>query len=666
MNLSYDDAVSYFNRQEPKFLAKTNDKSGYVCPACKFGNEPGEPGLTFNPQTEMFICPNCNSQSDIMQLLRIKLRSQKTHSDDSEKTAVEQHSELIDALCREYGVEIDDSLDLFFQEQKKQKRYSNYIRSSHERVYQTDYFQKRGIGDALIDQFMLGYDDSYDDGENTYPAAILPSSEVTYEARNLNVAENVYREKTKYKKYGNTVLFNGECLNLPDTKPVFVCAGIFDALSVMECGERAVAVQSSFSCSVLLRSIETSVPTSPLLLAMSSQMNERLSIELKKRMISYIEVTDICDKYADINERLIYDKEGLVEDIAKVIEQASSLPDPIALAKEEYINNSAGRSWPSILQQIKKDAERPRLKMGFPEIDKALDGGLYPGLYTLGAISSLGKTTFLLQVADNLAQQGQDVLFFSLEQSKRELMCKSLSRLTYEYCLSNNRATSFAKTGLGISDGLRWKDYSAEQLDIIQACVKQYQSFADHIFIYEGVGNISVKDIREKVALHIGITKNPRPIVMIDYLQVLSLPENERRSTDKQFVDYNITALRQLARDFDITVFCISALNRQSYTDKISMAAFKESGNIEYGSDVLMGLQFYGIDQKDFSIEEAKEKCPRDVELCILKNRNVTPHSKGIRLMYDARFNHFVCRDEMMSKIQQFKSGRRYLLDKKE
>lgn len=45
-----------------------------------------------------------------------------------------------------------------------------------------------------------------------------------------------------------------------------------------------------------------------------------------------------------------------------------------------------------------------------------LDGGLYTGLYFIGAVSSLGKTTFTLQIADNLAKQGRDVLCFFLEQ----------------------------------------------------------------------------------------------------------------------------------------------------------------------------------------------------------------------------------------------------------
>ena len=64
---------------------------------------------------------------------------------------------------------------------------------------------------------------------------------------------------------------------------------------------------------------------------------------------------------------------------------------------------------------IEKQATRPALKTGFSKLDEALDGGLYDGLYVIGAVSSLGKTAFCMQMADQLAMQGRDVLIFSLE-----------------------------------------------------------------------------------------------------------------------------------------------------------------------------------------------------------------------------------------------------------
>jgi len=70
------------------------------------------------------------------------------------------------------------------------------------------------------------------------------------------------------------------------------------------------------------------------------------------------------------------------------------------------------------------------------------------------------------------------------------------------------------------------------------------------------------------------------------------------------------------------------------------MEAFKESGAIEYGSDVLLGLQFNGAGKKEYDAKEAKRKNPRDVELVILKNRNGAT-GDTIAYEYYPLFNYF-------------------------
>ena len=48
----------------------------------------------------------------------------------------------------------------------------------------------------------------------------------------------------------------------------------------------------------------------------------------------------------------------------------------------------------------------------------------------MGGISSVGKTTFISQLADQMAAAGEHVLFFSMEQSRLEMVSKSLARRT--------------------------------------------------------------------------------------------------------------------------------------------------------------------------------------------------------------------------------------------
>jgi replicative DNA helicase len=88
------------------------------------------------------------------------------------------------------------------------------------------------------------------------------------------------------------------------------------------------------------------------------------------------------------------------------------------------------------------------------------------------------------------------------------------------------------------------------------------------------------------------------------------------------------------------TVIGISSLNRGGYNDAVSMASFKESGSIEYSCDVLMGLQLKGITEKDFDVDKAKQKNPRELILKILKNRNGrTGHE--VEFTYYPQYNYF-------------------------
>src|SRR5699024_2312646 len=85
-----------------------------------------------------------------------------------------------------------------------------------------------------------------------------------------------------------------------------------------------------------------------------------------------------------------------------------------------YKNTSPKHHLTSFIDKVTA-TDTPEIPTGFDKLDKELDGGLYEGLYFMGAISSLGKTTFMLQVADEIAKQGQDVLIFTLEMSRHEI-----------------------------------------------------------------------------------------------------------------------------------------------------------------------------------------------------------------------------------------------------
>ena len=285
----------------------------------------------------------------------------------------------------------------------------------------------------------------------------------------------------------------------------------------------------------------------------------------------------------------------------------------------------------SFFNGVSDSVNTPAIPTGFNGLDKLLEGGLYEGLYIVGAISSLGKTTFVLQMADQIAAAGQDVIIFSLEMARSELIAKSISRLTYKRA----QRKADAKTTRGITTGKRYAMYSDTEISIIEAAREEYRKISGRLWIREGVGNIGAEQVRAEIKRHIAITGRV-PVIVIDYLQILA--PYDMRATDKQNTDKTVLELKRISRDYKLPVIGISSFNRDNYLAPVNMAAFKESGAIEYSSDVLIGLQYQGMDYQEGEADGARQKRIRklnkdndiaaregrgiEIELKVLKARN--------------------------------------------
>ena len=253
-------------------------------------------------------------------------------------------------------------------------------------------------------------------------------------------------------------------------------------------------------------------------------------------------------------------------------------------------------------------------KTGYSNIDEITN--LYPGLYVLGAISSLGKTTFACQLADQLAEAGEHVLYFSLEQTMYELVTKGLSRLT-----ARIGGVEKALSAIAIRDGK--KD------NLLLQAAEKYKSFSENEVIYECGFDTTIETILSCVDGYIK-ENGVRPVVVIDYLQIIR-PVDSRMST-KDAVDNHVRALKKLQVENDLVLIVISSLNRSNYLTPVDFESFKESGGIEYTADVIWGLQLSvmndemfdkdkGLKAKREAVRKAKTEMPRKVELVCLKNR---------------------------------------------
>lgn len=620
---------------------KSKGANMYVCPLCRSGTGSHSTGA-FSIKGTSWKCFSCNEGGDIFDLI-------------GKHEGITDYSEQLKRAGELFGVSIDSyraTAQEDFREYQNPPKNEQY---THNNIHTTDYTQfflqanrdiektsyHRGLSIETLNRFKIGYVESWRHPKApnapASPRLIIPTSKESYLARDTR--EQIPEEQKPYSKskVGSIHLFNAKALQNA-TKPIFIVEGELDALSIIEVGGEAVALGTTTKVKSLLDVLKTKKPEQPLIIALDNdeageKAYKELSEGLRGLSIPFYRLNP-AGEYKDANEAL----QGNREALRQAVEEAEHIQDEAEQAQREaYLSTSTAHYLQSFIDGIADSVNTPYIPTGFKGLDAVLDGGLYEGLYIVGAISSLGKTTLITQIADQIAQAGYDVLIFSLEMARAEIMAKSISRHTLQQVLSSGGDIRNAKTTRGITTGKRYENYSKTERELINGAIVAYSQYAEHIYISEGIGDIGAEQIRETVKQHTLFTGNT-PVVIIDYLQILA-PYSER-ATDKQNTDKAVMELKRISRDFKTPVIGISSFNRANYSVAVTMEAFKESGAIEYSSDVLIGLQLKGAGKKDFDANEAKKKSPREIELVILKNRN---GSTGDRLefRYYPLFNYF-------------------------
>ncbi len=283
-----------------------------------------------------------------------------------------------------------------------------------------------------------------------------------------------------------------------------------------------------------------------------------------------------------------------------------------------------------------KNSYIKRVPTGFKRLDKLIQGGLAPELIVLGAISSLGKSTFALQMAQMISSQkinGENipVIYFSLEMSKQSISLKMSSRTAFEMVREKTddyqTCREMALSSAELTDG---SGLSFEKAKLRKAALEKCTADTSSLYIIE-------RDVRHKsfsaetIAGIVGafMRSHPgaKPVVFVDYLQILTAANVYSTKNERQIVDENIARLWLLAKEQNIPVFVISSVNRDSYNKPISFAAFKESGAIEFTADVVLGMQFSAVSEldkkqlKEFSADREKRNDPRRLQVIVLKQR---------------------------------------------
>ena len=441
------------------------------------------------------------------------------------------------------------------------------------------YFTGRGLSDETVRRFGLVVENGY---------AVLP---VFVDGVCRSVCRRAIDpavEPRYQNSRGAMQLWNSAAMERAAGKALFVTEGIFDALSLEELGFPAVALCGAANTGKLVQKIDEYVPVAwpeRVILAGDADaagqgMNEKLREQLTARGIACA-VLALPDGCKDVNEALVQNRDALQAACEAAI-APQTVQEQLTL-EDEFLAYLGRRGGAAVMST------------GIAGLDKALDGGLHAGLTVLGAVSSMGKTSLMLQMADTLAAAGRNVLFITIEMSRMELIAKSAVRGTKE------RARP-------LLDGRLPENKVRSLISVYR------QKTGGRVELWEPDAPLTPTFLDEKVSAF--CEQHESPVLSLDYLQLVAPARTGM--TEKQTADAAVAMLKQLARRYDMPVVAASSLNREAYrpgSAEPGLSAFKESGSVEYSADLLLVLK-YRTDA-----DRENKTAPRHLALTILKNR---------------------------------------------
>lgn len=407
---------------------------------------------------------------------------------------------------------------------------------------------------------------------------------------------------------GEGGLFGVQAL-LQDKEPVFLTEGEIDCLTFVDAGYRACSFGSTSGVSKLLsilsQLVENGAKLPPLIVAPDNdkqglQALKKIEDGLKSLNVDY-KVLASFGTYKDANEAYTKDKPAFMKALLTVVKTY----EPAT----ESLNNTIARLF-------NEPSPKP-LSTGFENLDLILSKGLRAGgLTVVFGNPATGKTAFVLQIADNIAKSGNDYLYFSLEMTKKELLCRSLSRESLILALNAFDKENRGKDGITleklihrppfIKNNALSQHYFSEAYvrggndnknAIATASIESYLSKAENrATVCSGMFDVTIERIKRELDSYKALRGKYPALAIVDYVQIIAPPEDEKApKTDKQVADYNIKELKKLAGAYQIPFLVIASVNRESYKsdnrEGLTIASAKESGGIEYTADVILGLE---------------------------------------------------------------------------
>ncbi len=310
----------------------------------------------------------------------------------------------------------------------------------------------------------------------------------------------------------------------------------------------------------------------------------------------------------------------LIEVSTQIVSEAfeSSAPAGELLDAAEHrifeVNQSRGHEgftrikellWPTMenIEKLQRGGESiTGVPSGFKDLDDLTAGFQPSDLVIVAARPSMGKTAFVLNIAQNAAlDKGVPVAVFSLEMSKESLVQRLL-------------------TSEGRVDAQRLRKGKLHDDEFVR--LGRAAGMLSHAPIWiDDTPGISLLEMRSKARRL--KTDNDIGMVVVDYLQLMSGPTNQE--SRQQEISYISRSLKSLARELKVPVVALSQLSRapeQRTGDnkRPQLSDLRESGAIEQDADLVMFI--YRQEMYDGPVDKDGNSLEGRAEIIVGKQRN--------------------------------------------
>ncbi len=328
-------------------------------------------------------------------------------------------------------------------------------------------------------------------------------------------------------------------------------------------------------------------------------------------------IISVCDELSSI----AYSEQGKAEDIVDLAEQKIfDIAEKRSSKEFRHIGDIMNGVYKGLEALSDNKAQITGSRTGFSALDKALVQMGQGDLVLVGARPGMGKTSFVMNIAVNVAKQTKKtVCVFSLEMPGEQLVTRMLSSeaLVDSYALRSGEIKPDDWTRLATAAG----------------------ELAGCEILIDDTSAITITDMKSKLRR----VKN-LGLVVVDYLQLMqSGRQIDNRAIELGEISRN---LKIMAKDFGIPILCCVQLSRNTEgrtVKKPMLSDIRESGSIEQDADIVMFLyreEYY----KDQSDAKTLEQEANTADVIIAKNRHGAQGT--VKMGWIGQFTKFRTLDE--------------------